>query len=98
MIETDTVIEASNEQYIINGSNGSATTTPGGIGVAQMRKQSNSWQRPSASRYSSISGEVGRKFRDLIQGDGGTAIGKTSNGRTMRVLSRNAGFLGSSVP
>lgn len=39
---------------------------PRGIGV-RMRKQSNRWQRPPASRCSPVSGEVGRKFRDLIQ-------------------------------
>lgn len=72
-------------------------TAPGGID-ARMRKQSNRWQRPPASQCSSTSGEVGRKFRDLIQSDGRTATGKTWSGRTMRVLSRNADFLGSSVP
>lgn len=57
-----------NKQYIINGSNGSATTISDWrrIGV-RMRKQSNRWQRSPASRYSATSGEVGRKFRDLIQ-------------------------------
>lgn len=39
-------------------------------------------QRPPASGRSPISGEVGRKFCDLIQDDGGTAIGiRRRNGR-----------------
>lgn len=55
-------------------------------------------QRPLASWRSPISREVGRKFRDLIQDDSGAAIGKTRNGRTMHVLSRNADFFCFFVP
>lgn len=57
-----------------------AASTGGGVGVAM---------------FSPTSGEVGRKFRELIQDDGRTASGKTRYGRTTRVLSRDAAFHGS---
>jgi hypothetical protein len=93
--------ETSNEQYIINSSNGSATTA--GLGRTRMRKQSeHRWQPPStgvATLFFLTSGEVGRKFCDLIQDDGETAATETRNdgSGTCAFFSRSAVFPSFSV-